>query len=78
MHWSQQTPSFKNIRENSTQGHNQMVNTEIRLIISSAAKDGKVLHSQPEKKRKEKRKKKRTEADCGTDHNSSLPNSYLN
>ena len=70
MHWSQQTPSFKNIRENSTQGHNQMVNTEIRLIIFSAAKHGKVLHSQlkKRKKKKEKKEQKLTVAQTITPH----------
>ena len=33
-------------REDSTHGHHQMVNTEIRLIIFFAAKDGKALYSQ--------------------------------
>ena len=37
-----------NIREHSTHGHHQMVNTEIRLIIFSAAKDGEALYSQQE------------------------------
>ena len=36
-----------------------MVNTEIRLIIFFAAKDGEALYSQ---------KKTRLEADCGSDH----------
>ena len=35
-----------NTRDNSTDGHHQMVNTKIRLIIS-AAKDGEALYSQP-------------------------------
>ena len=35
-----------NTRENSTHGHNQMDNTEIRLIIFFAAKDGEALYSQ--------------------------------
>ena len=35
-----------NTREDSTHGHHQMVNTEIRLIILSAAKDGEALYSQ--------------------------------
>ena len=39
-HWSEQTPSSNNTREESTRGHHQMVNTEIRLIIFFAAKDG--------------------------------------
>ena len=36
-------PSSSNTREDSTQGHHQMVNTEIRLIILFAAKDGEAL-----------------------------------
>ena len=35
-----------NTTDDSTHGHHQMVNTEIRLIIVFAAKDGKTLHSQ--------------------------------
>ena len=35
-----------NTREDSTQGHHQMVNTEIKLIIFFAAKDGEALYSQ--------------------------------
>ena len=35
-----------NTREDSTHGHHQMVNTEIRLIIFSAAKDGEAIYSQ--------------------------------
>ena len=37
---------FNNTREDSTHGHHQMANTEIRLIIFFAAKDGEVLYSQ--------------------------------
>ena len=37
---------FHNTREDSTHGHHQMVNTEIRLIIFFAAKDGETLYSQ--------------------------------
>ena len=33
-------------RRDSTPGHNQMVNTEIRLILFLAAKDGEALYSQ--------------------------------
>ena len=33
-------------REDSTHGHHQMVNIEIRLIIMFAAKDGEALYSQ--------------------------------
>ena len=46
MHWSSQTSSFNNTREDSTHGHHQMVNTEIRLIIFFAAKGGEALYSQ--------------------------------
>ena len=35
-----------NPRDDPKHGHYQMVNTEIRLIIFSAAKDGEVLYSQ--------------------------------
>ena len=46
MHWSQQTLSSNNTKEGSTHEHHQMVNTEIRLIIFFAAKDGEALYSQ--------------------------------
>ena len=46
MHWSKQIPSSNNTIEDSTHGHHQMVNTEIRLIIFLAAKDGEALYSQ--------------------------------
>ena len=45
-----------------------MVNTEIRLIIFFAAKDGSSIQSA----------KTRPGADCGSDHESLLPNSDLN
>ena len=45
-HWSEQTPSSNDTREDSTNGHHQMVNTEIRLIIFLAAEDGEALYSQ--------------------------------
>ena len=38
--------SSNNTREDSTHGHHQMVNTEIRLIMFFAAKDGEALYSQ--------------------------------
>ena len=38
-------PSSNNTREDATHGHHQMVNTEIRLIIFFAAKDGEALYS---------------------------------
>ena len=37
---------FQQCREDSTHGHHQMVNTEIRLIIFFGAKDGEALYSQ--------------------------------
>ena len=37
---------FNNTREDSTHGHQQMVNTKIRLIILFAAKDGEAVYSQ--------------------------------
>ena len=40
------TPSSNNTREDSTHGHHQIANTEIRLIIFFAAKDGEALYSQ--------------------------------
>ena len=46
MHWSWQTPFSNNPRGNSTHGHHQMANTEIRLIMFFAAKDGETLYSQ--------------------------------
>ena len=38
-----------NTREDSTHGHHQIVNTEIRLIIFFAAKDGEALYGQKNK-----------------------------
>ena len=43
-----------------------MVNTEIRLTIFFAAKDGEALYSQ--QKKKKKKKNQRPGADCGWDH----------
>ena len=37
---------FQHIRKDSTHGHHQMVNTEIRLIIFFASKYGEALYSQ--------------------------------
>jgi len=37
---------FQSARDDSTHGHHQMVNTEIRLIIFFADKDGEALYSQ--------------------------------
>ena len=44
-------PSSNNTREDSTQEHHLMVNTEIRLIIFLAAKDGEALYRQQKKKK---------------------------
>ena len=46
-----QIPSSNNTRDDSTHEHHQMVNTEIRLIIFFAAKDGEALYSQKNKTR---------------------------
>ena len=63
------TPSSNNIREDCTHGHHQMVNTEIRLIISFAAKGGEALYSQ------QNQDQEQTVAQI---MNSLLPNSDLN
>ena len=49
------------IREDSTHGHHQVVNTKIKLIIFFAAKDGEALYSFLSAKT-------RQGADCGSDH----------
>ena len=46
-----ETPSSSNTRDDATHEHHKMVNTEIRLIIFSAAKDGEVLYSQQKQDR---------------------------
>ena len=63
------TPSSNNTIEDSTHGHYQIVNTEIRLIIFFAAKDGEALYSQ------QKQDQEETVAQI---MNSLLPNSDLN
>ena len=68
MHWSQQTPSSNNTREDSTHGRHHMVNTEIRLIIFYAAKDREALYSQ---------QKQDQELTVAQIMNSLLPNSDL-
>ena len=57
------------IGEASTHGHHQMVNTEIRLIIFFAAKDGETLYSQQNQDQ---------ELTVAQIMNSLLPNSDLN
>ena len=39
-------PSSNNTRDDSTHGHRQVVNTEIRLVIFFAADQGEALYSQ--------------------------------
>ena len=56
-------------REDSTNGHHQVVNTEIRLIILFAANDGEPLYSQ---------QKQEWELTVAQIMNSLLPNSDLN
>ena len=56
-------------REDSTHGHHQMVNTEIRLIMFFAAKDEEALYSQ---------QKQDQELTVAQIMNSLLPNSDLN
>ena len=68
MHWSLQTPSSNNIREDSTHGHHQMINTKIRLIMFFAAKDEEALYSQ---------QKQAQELTVAQIMNSLLPNSNL-
>ena len=60
---------FNNTRDDSTHGHNQMVNTKIRLIIFFAAKGGEILYSQQKQDR---------ELTMAKIMNSLLPNSGLN
>ena len=43
----------KSLRDDSIQGNHQMVNTEIRLIIFFATKDGEALYSQQKQKREQ-------------------------
>ena len=62
-------PLPNNTREDSTHGQHQKVNTEIRLIIFFAAKDGEVLYSQ---------QKQDWEQTVAQIMNSLLPNSDLN
>ena len=56
-------------QEKTTHVHHQMVNTEIRLIIFFAAKDGEALYSQ---------QKQDQELTVAQTMNSLLPNSDLN
>ena len=60
---------FQQQREHSTNGHYQMVSTEIRLIIFFAIKDGEALYSQ---------QKQDQELTVAQIMNSLLTNSHLN
>ena len=60
---------FQQTREDSAHGHHQMVNTEIRLIIFFAPKDGEALYSQ---------QRQDQELTVAQIMNSLLPNSDLN
>ena len=60
---------FQQQKEDSTHGHHQMVNTEIRSIIFFAAKDGEALYSQQKQDR---------ELTVAQIMNTLLPNSDLN
>ena len=57
-----------NTREDSTHGHHQMANTQIRLIIFFAVKDGEALYSQ----------QKQDQELTGSDHELLIANSDLN
>ena len=59
-------PSSNNTKEDSIHGHHQTVNTEMRLIIFFAAKDGEALYSQ---------QKQDQELTVAQTMNSLLPNS---
>ena len=63
------TPSSNNTREDSTHRHHQMIDTEIRLIIFFAPKDGEALYSQ---------QKQDQELTVAQTMNSLLPNSDFN
>jgi len=60
---------FPTTREDSTHGYHQMANTEVRLIIFFAAKDGEALYSQ---------QKQNWELTVAQIMTSLLPNSDLN
>ena len=59
MYWSQKTLSSNNTRDDSTNGHHQMVNIKIKLMIFFAWEDGETLYGQ---------QKTRPGPDCGSDH----------
>ena len=65
-HWSWQTHSSNNTREDTTHGHHQMVNTEIRLVFL-----------QPKMENLYTVRKSRPGADCGLDHEVLIENFIL-
>ena len=69
MHWSEQTTSSNNRRDESTHSHHQVVNSEIKLVIFFAVKDGETLYSQ---------QKQIQDLTVAQIMNSLLPNSELN
>ena len=46
MFWTEKQLFPHSTRDDSTRGHHHMVNTEIRLIMSFKAEDGKAVYSQ--------------------------------
>ena len=70
-------PLSNNTRENSTHGHYQKVNSEIRLIIFFAAKDGDTLYSQ-QKQQQQQQQQQDGELTVAQIMNSLLPSSDLN
>ena len=50
-------PFFNNPRDDSTCGHHQMVNTEIRLFMFFATKNGKAPYSEQQKDKNDKKTK---------------------
>ena len=68
-HKKQALDVFPHALSTCTHGHHQMVNTEIKLIIFFAAKDGETLYSQ---------QKQDQDLSVAQVMNSLLPNSDLN
>ena len=63
MHWSQQTPSANNTREDSTHGHPQMVNTKIRhnLVTKQQQRNSRYIRAKLTKTIKKKMKTERSD-----------------
>ena len=71
-----QAPFSNNTSDDSTQEYNQMVNTEIKLIIIFVVEDGEDVYSQ--QKKKKKKKKHNLEPTLAQIMSSLLQNSDLN